>query len=172
MTHESTSCNKHDRMNTIKSVAISRGNQISTYYANTGQEDLDGYLIYETKKENEESSKEKESESETSENHDHQANKQTDLQQVDMDRLKSAKQAALNTIKNKNNLTNHLLGEGTLFRSPPKCEDCRANCHGCLKAARLSTTAETTLQEMEEIFRKISCLMTQFSSLAATSGVN
>ena len=57
VTHESTSCNKHNRMSAIKNVPISRGNQISTYYANTGQEDLDGDLIYETKKENEESSK-------------------------------------------------------------------------------------------------------------------
>ena len=67
----------------------------------------------------EETIKDIRSKNETSEHLEQNADSQKGIQQIDMDRLKSAKQAALNTNKHEANLTNYLLGEGTLFRSPP-----------------------------------------------------
>ena len=164
--HETISCKNHNKSSIIRDESASRQNQISAYYATTGREDFDSDLKYDIEEDTYDESKEPETSNGAKEVHTYQVGEQTSLSQEDLDRLKSAKQASLNTMKNINALSNYLLGEGTLFRSPQKCEDYQAHCHGCLKAARLSTTAVTTLQEMEDNLQedKLSNNTIQFTS--------
>ena len=123
--------------------------QISAYYATTGREDIDSDLRYEADNNAFVTSENQEISDSTEEIHAFQIGEETSPSKVDLDRLKSAKQASLNTMKDMTALSTYLQGEGTLLRNPPRCEDCQANCHGCQKASRLNPTAETTLQGME-----------------------